>query len=94
MSIYWVMVISTGFLFGLIWALVAGVVLLPFILGVMQRAAPEIKTNESEKKDESVNDEFGNGCDDDDFPKKNWFVHTGRAEDLTSDTMPIRPLDD
>lgn len=91
---YWVIVIAVAIWAGFLWGLLAAIAMLPFVLGVMQRSKTRNEiTQEDHPNTENIGGESEN-YDDQELPKSNWFAITGRLEDLTSESVPIRLLND
>lgn len=92
--IYWASVIAISIWAGFVWGLVAAIAVLPFVLGVMQRSKTRNEiTHEDHSNTEDTESESESNVAQE-FPKRNWFAITGRLEDLTSESVPIRPLND
>lgn len=91
---YWVTVIAVAIWAGFDWGLVAAIAMLPFVLGVMQRSKSRNEVAQEEHPNAEGTEGDSESYDDQEFPKRNWFAITGRLEDLTSESVPIRPLND
>lgn len=94
MVIYWITVIAISFWAGFVWGLVAAIAVLPFALGVMQRSKTRNEITQEDHSNAEDTESGSESCDDQEFPKRNWFAITGRLEDLTSESVPIRPLNE
>lgn len=91
---YWTIVVAVAIWAGFFWGLVAAIAVLPFVLGIMQRSKTRNKIAQEDHSNTEDTESDSENYDDQEFPKRNWFAITGRLEDLTSETVPVRPLND
>lgn len=91
---YWAIVIAVAIWAGFVWGLVAAIAMLPFVLGAMQRSKSRNEITQEDHSNTEDAESDSENYDVQEFPKRNWFAITGRLEDLTSESVPIRPLND